>query len=364
MKKLYPEFFGALVNRLNGAEVFYTSAKLRILLALAFSLLIHLFFLANHDAFSPRPLVEKTGSLYVSLVRAEATSPASKMPSEHLLTTPPPPPLSLSSDEVKKNVFTEPVRRKSSKPELTSLPGNKASEASEAAVGSAPKAELPPGLLQSGPKGPAKQVDIEFEIISGKNRDVIGKGSQHYVSPDGDYFGLTVRQMSESGQSDEIAGWELNISGRINRNGLSPQVFEMKGALPERLIALRAIPDSALPPNSEKPRSGRMPDGILDRQTLLYQFMHKPPEAGGGKLWLTDGAIHGVYNYRVAGSEVLRIPSLGEIRTVKLVVTALETSEVLELWLVPNLSYLPAKVRHIDERGVETEQLVVGLRFE
>lgn len=85
--------------------------------------------------------------------------------------------------------------------------------------------------------------------------------------------------------------------------------------------------------------------------------MRLPPLEGGGTLWLTDGTRHGLYTYRIAESEFLFIASLGVMRTSKVVLFTSGSAEIIELWLLPDLHYLP-KIRHVDERGVITEQMV------
>ena len=98
---------------------------------------------------------------------------------------------------------------------------------------------------------------------------------------------------------------------------------------------------SSLP---DKARSGRTSDGILDRQRL-HQFTPVPPADGGGKLWLADGTSYGLFTYRVAGYEILSIASIGEVRTMKLVLSSNDSAETIELWLIPDRRFLPATMR-------------------
>ncbi|PKO92914.1 MAG: hypothetical protein CVU16_06090 [Betaproteobacteria bacterium HGW-Betaproteobacteria-10] len=368
MKKFFSEYIS---SRFPGAVFFcatWVVTSRRVELALFASVVLHLLFLIQYNAFPQSGQIDTPGILHVSLVTTKATSPASGeaqdifVPAPHLSATVSDVfPLNALNNGVAKAPARDAMGHKSLPPEPAHVPADGVVE-KNAGEARAPRSELAVGTFQAGPNGPARQVDIEFEITSGKARQLLGKGYHHYVSADGDYFGLTVSPMLEAGESTPNSAWQLNISGRINRNGLSPQIFEMKGALPERLMALRTLPEVVVS-STETMRSGRMPDGILDRQTLLYQFMHKPPESSGGKLWLTDGATYVLYTYRVEAWELLHIASIGEVRTMKLVLSTTESSEIFELWLIPHLGYLPAKVRHIDERGVETEQLVVGLSF-
>ena len=222
------------------------------------------------------------------------------------------------------------------------------------------KQDQAPGLPKAGDRQPALQVDIEFEIFLGMDRKSAGVGRHLYVSDGVQHYGLSVSETVQKESVGQPEPWQLDISGDLVPQGLSPSLFQSKGALPERLMALKSVPDEMARPIA---RNGRMPDGILDRQSLLYQFMHHPPAEGGGKILLSDGSGHGEYSYRIVGRETLRIPALGDVSTMKLLLTSGDSTEVLELWLIPESHYLPAKVRHVDEHGVVTEQLVVSLSF-
>lgn len=221
-------------------------------------------------------------------------------------------------------------------------------------------AAQPAGLPRSGPAGAARRVEIEFEIFSGADRQPMGKGRHLYVSTNDQSFGVSIKQMPRSDEAAQDTSWQLEISGRIDSQGLSPLIFQMQGALPERFISLKEASGgrASLP---GKTRSGRMPDGILDRQSLLYQFMLVPPSNSGGSLWLTDGVKNAIYSYRVDGYESLAIPSLGNVQTMKLVFSTAGSPETIELWLIPDKRYLPARMRHVDSLGVVTEQVVVSL---
>jgi hypothetical protein len=216
------------------------------------------------------------------------------------------------------------------------------------------------GIPLPGLVGAVRRVEIEFEIYTGDDRQFAGMGRHLYVSGNGEDFGVSIRQIFGADEQKKETEWRMEISGRITREGLSPLLFELQGELPERLIALKNIPEKMLP---AKVRKGRMPDGILDRQSLIYQFMVKPPALLGGKLWLSDGITHGVYLYRMAGFDSLSITALGGVRAIKLIVSSSESAEIIELWVVPDMHYLPVKVRHTDAQGVVTEQLAISLDF-
>jgi hypothetical protein len=165
------------------------------------------------------------------------------------------------------------------------------------------------------------------------------------------------------GQGDKDS-WRIEISGRVNVQGLSPILYETRGALPQELMALRDAGGNRPAANQAPQRKWQMPDGLLDRQSLLYHFMFKAPELTGGKVWLSDGSSHALYTYRLAGTEALPIAGMGNVSTLKVVFTTSAGQERIELWLLPDRHYLPLKARYVDGQGAITEQTATSIDFE
>lgn len=342
---------------LNFANTGRSTETRRILLALALSLLLHIALVLRFGLLSSDGLVTTGTTLQVHLLAPVATKIVVSEVHEAIVPDISSPlPEQKTPRKLQKSPRVPAFQPKS----VEQVPGNLASVEP---TPSSPKAPVqlsqPTGVPRPGLAGPVRRADIEFEIFSGADRQMVGRGRHLYASENGENFGVSIKQSAK----EPGATWQLDISGEITKQGLSPLVFEMRGGVPERLLALKEVPvlESVLP---EKIRKGRMPDGILDRQSLLYQFMLKPPTLSGGDLWLTDGVRHALYSYRIAGLESLIIPSIGNVATVKLVLSTSDSSETIELWLVADLHYLPAKVRHTDKQGEVTEQVVISLDYQ
>ncbi len=222
------------------------------------------------------------------------------------------------------------------------------------------QSDQPAGSPRPGRIGAARRVEIEFEIFSGAERRAMGKARHLYVSQDDQSYGVSIRQAPASAGSGQEGPWQTEISGQVTRQGLSPWLFRTQGAVSERLMSLKEIPGNSAS-SANNSRSSRNPDGMLDRQSLLYQFMLVPPTDAGGKLLLTDGTTNGLYTYRVDGFELIAVGTIGNIRTMKLVLSTTASTEIIELWLIPGMNFLPAKVRHTDRLGVVTEQVVTSI---
>lgn len=368
----------------------------RLTVAVGVSLLLHCLLLWRFGILSSVMATAPANTLQVSLLTPTATSHAISEPQatspaqEAGETSPPPQPGAL--DKVSTTVGQ---RSPQPRPEALRVPGvvevptaherlppevptaavkpvepvALASEAAGSARSSAPNTRegppvnTPSSTPSTAPAGPPRLVAIEFEILSGAERKLVGSGQHRYVSESGGSYGISITQQLNTDLPGQDEAWQVEVSGRVTRQGLSPEIFEVRGNLPERLMTLKEVSEKPLAAPG-KTRRGRMPDGILDRQSLLYQFMRLPPADGGGTLWLTDGTRHGLYTYRIAESEFLFIASLGVMRTSKVVLSTSGSAEIIELWLLPDLYYLPAKIRHVDERGVITEQMVSSISFQ
>jgi hypothetical protein len=336
-------------------------AMRRIAVALCFSVLAHIFLLSKIGVFQYTGIKASASPLQISLpnpgkIGLEQVEPAASSIAELVMA-------SQEASESTKSVkaLDALVANRSSPGKLTelSLPSTSAAVSASLAVSESVQAERPKVIPVSGLTGVVKSVEITFEIFTGQSRQLAGVGRHSYASPDGENYGVSIDQ--SLGKEDESA-WKIMVSGRINRQGLSPILYDVQGNMAERLVALQTVPDLS-PGLPVTPRKGRMADGLLDRQSLIYQFMIRPPEIGGGKLWISDGIRHDLFSYRVATLDSLPITALGGVRAIKLQLSSSDSAETIELWLVPDMHYLPVKVRHIDRFGSVTEQEAVSLDF-
>lgn len=226
-----------------------------------------------------------------------------------------------------------------------------------------PALEAPQGIDQAGPKGPPKNVEIEFALFSGGEALPMGSGRHHYATFDGGNYELKVQESIAESNPENTPRWRLAISGRITSDGLSPTLYEKRGKVSERLLGLNDNPKNHSPDQDEM-QAGRMPDGILDRQSLLYQFMLRPPKENAGKVLLTDGNIYKAFTYKTEGTELLNIAAMGNVQTVKILLKSKGVKELIELWLMPEKRFLPARMRYTDESGQITDLIVLSLSFD
>ncbi|MEI7431406.1 MAG: hypothetical protein WCL27_13210 [Betaproteobacteria bacterium] len=335
-------------------------ASRRLLIALGVSLLLHTAVLLRFGLFSSSGMVSRSSPLQVSLVDQPGLLPVERELAQQFI-----PKVLPITQEVKASKLyiksrTAPAIQE--KPVESAITRLSSPPSTETPVKEITQTNQPSGVTATGLAGPVTRAEIVFEIRSGADGFVVGMGRHTYASQNGQIYGVSIQQGIKT--EDAVPGevWQLQISGIINQGGLNPLTFQAQGTLPERMLSLKEVSSNPTEP-ANKARKVRMRDGLIDRQSLLYQFMHKAPALAGGQLWLSDGTVHGLYSYHVAGFESLSIVSQGEVHTIKLLFSSSESSETIELWLIPDSHYLPAKMRHTDKRGVVTEQVTVSLDF-
>jgi len=332
--------------RLIKNSVHLEASTYRLLVALIFSLLLHLALITklgpssqNHGA-SQQPLQ----------VRLVAKTPPNKImaPTDQSLAAEKSqlePPSSTKQPaskivESKKEVLppSEP------KPLPVTLSNNRPQQAQiEIPRQVEQQAEMPVPDQNS----PASWVEIEFDIFSGADKKLISAGLLHYESSN-EYYELSFKEKMNISEMNSSNFWQSIITGRITKRGLSPISYERQGKLPKQLMTLENLPFEI--DSSNESQSGRMPDGILDRQSLLLQFMFFPPN-DNNQLMLTDGIKAEAFTYQIQEMAAIDVKKIGAINTVHLVIYGGKDTNTTELWLAPDFKYLPVKGRYINSNG-------------
>lgn len=215
----------------------------------------------------------------------------------------------------------------------------------------------PFGLPTSAMSGMVGKVTLRFALSSGAEGQPAGYGKHEFVAGIPDFFGVRNQyslRVSEDGEAVQ-EGWRLGMSGQISSSGLGPWTYARKGRTPD---ALSALVDQG---GAETEASGRIPDGLLDRQSLFYQFSVRPPKPEGGRLWISDGRDQQIFEYRLDGTEHMELAGQGRVNTLRVVLQG--HGETITLWLLPEMLHLPVKARFVKENGEVREQRALSLDF-
>lgn len=307
--------------------------SLRLFIALLVSFLLHWILLGNTHISIPTPTHHQT--MQVTIQQAEndennlnLAQPAREdtMPDAAQITSARPiadeslskqknPPVSTASTELSKKAETDtPVSE---------------------------KYEPMPLLTETNP---ANNVDIQYEIYSSQDISRIAKATHHFELKENNIYSIKIRPQGEYKQ--DSPDYFIEIQGRIFRKSLGSSNYLMKGELANQLMALNDISSNALP------HASKIPDNLMDAQSLVYYFMFFPPSNTHDQLLLlSDGQKFGSYSIQTLGMSITQNSSIGALRSVKVKLMNQENPEYFEFWLSPDYKYLPLKITHTDIHG-------------
>lgn len=103
-------------------------------------------------------------------------------------------------------------------------------------------------------------------------------------------------------------------------------------------------------------------EGTQDLLSFMYQFMFVPP-LQNLQLNITNGKKLGVYIYSFEGEETITT-KMGDLKTVHLQRMVAESEKRTELWLALDYQYVPVKIRETEKEGKVYELLANSLKTE
>lgn len=343
----------------------------RLALACLLSMMVHVLVLATLSPVPKAPGSAALPSLQARLVardRDSLTPPetASGEPVSSAISVPKVASSRASRRERSRDQSADAEKSRNSMPGASSVPTQmERPRSSKLASPGAHGASAITSVAATGRSAGFSYVEMQFELFAGDDRSSATTGRAIYSASDA-HYGIVV-QLAPAGAAlleDDPAS--LSVSGVITPQGLSPEVFDARGHLASNMLFLKSSSEITAE-GGDRPRSGRFRDGLLDRQSLLYHFSLQPPNPRGGKILLSDGKTYAAYSYRVEPGGTETLPPLGEIRVTRISLQpeGVSTSDGvrIELYLVPEMGYLPIRVRHTDHNGYITEQRVTNLVY-
>jgi hypothetical protein len=199
-----------------------------------------------------------------------------------------------------------------------------------------------------------------------RNGGHIAVMTEQFEAKDGGYRIVSETQAIGLFKLFERIPLRLVSAGKLNADGLQPAQFEGKRGDTDprqvrgefdweaaRLTLSRDGKTEALP----------LPRGTQDRLSQMYQFMFlAPDEQQRLEVSMTNGRKLDRYYYTVQkGVEI--DTALGRIATLHLVKQRRLDQSGVELWLAPQLRYLPVRMLVMEEDGTRYEQFITQLEI-
>ena len=196
-----------------------------------------------------------------------------------------------------------------------------------------------------------------------------GKGSLRYVITRGEN-GFVVGQTAHTWEHDGLAYKAQSIaettglaavfkparvvqssSGELTAEGLKPREFRQERAIGldtasfdwvRRVVAYAGREESIVP-------------GTQDMLSWYYQIVWLAPRSGAVDVPIATGRKLETFRIEALGEESLALPA-GERRAMRL--RTRSGNDSIELWIVPGMRGLPAKIRFTDRKGEVFDQTV------
>jgi hypothetical protein len=344
----------------------------RICLALALSVLAHVFVLGGLDFRMPSTI----GSQAIVKVQlappAEAPGKASQPPQEAV---------TAESVPVEPEPSPEPSARTEApiadSSELSSLAPPETSVLPEADLASMTEnveelpleepepvptkreenaVNTPPGLIADR----QAYIDTDFELREGGR--VVGMSHISFRQNLDGTYSLVSTTEAKGLLSLFLRGKLIQTSrGLLAEDGLRPLEFEYRMTSKEEKSRFAQFDWQAgrLTLQTNKgARTVKLPHGAQDLLSFMYQFLYVPP-LERMEIPITNGKKLDIYAYAFEGEEELTTPT-GNLRTLHIRHHG-KDDEKTDIWLAVDYKYMPVKIRKTEEDGSVIEQTVTRL---
>jgi hypothetical protein len=110
---------------------------------------------------------------------------------------------------------------------------------------------------------------------------------------------------------------------------------------------------------SKGTKTEELPEGTQDLLSFMYQFMYVAP-LQTMQISIATGKKLTTYDYSFEGEENIN-SSLGELKTIHITHSGIDSDEKTELWLAIDYQYVPVKIRKIEKNGNLVEMVATRI---
>jgi len=327
----------------------------RFLLALAVSLLAHLWIVAENEPSLPDwasdqdRIVVTLAPLPSKPAEKPAPAPDRPQPSRPRKSSQKSPPTPPVPEPVAEPVIAAPVVDTAPPPLEEPLP---MAAAEPAAMEIPPIADEPVAI-----PAPPRRVEIEFSGFNGGK----GSGKQLFELVDDGHYKLS-GEMSMPVVLFISGSIEQHSEGLVTPQGLQPISFQQKTTGSKRQQANFDWAASRVTLDTGKRTEVLdLPPGTQDFLSFMYQFMFVPP-LDDMRLNIVTGKKLKTYVYEFVGEEALTT-KMGALRTVHIARITNDGDEKTELWLAVDHRHLPVRIRKTNKDGSAIDLIATHLNL-
>lgn len=208
------------------------------------------------------------------------------------------------------------------------------------------------------------RIDISFDVKTGMGHGELNETLE--IKKDGDLLSYHIASEARaSGVFKLIRPGSIvrDSRGIITQQGLQPSRFSDQRGKKIPSIAIFDWENYLLVIRHKgKEKQEILPDGTLDRLSLLYNFMFTPLNGEFIDVHVTDGRHLQQVRYAIA-KEMLDTP-IGKLETIVLTKQREKDDKLKrKVWLAKNHHMLPVRIITTEKDGLELEKIVTGINL-
>ncbi len=205
-------------------------------------------------------------------------------------------------------------------------------------------------------------VETKFDVRTKIDGSVEGSATITYNLTDGNHYRL--KWLTEgSGFAALLFPDLLQVSeGFLIKIGLQPvnYLYQFGNKTEKTRTANFDWPNKkVIMQTSKGMKTEDLPEGAQDLLSFMYQFMHVAP-LQNMQIPIVTGKKLRVYHYSFEGEENINT-EFGEIKTMRIMHSGVDSDEKTELWLAVDYQYVPVKIRKIENNGGVVEMLATRI---
>jgi Protein of unknown function (DUF3108) len=211
---------------------------------------------------------------------------------------------------------------------------------------------------------PPHRVSLSYEL---SYNGIVAAELTEVLEHDGRHFSLHAEARGKGlGALLYQGAAKRSCRGEITADGLRPLEFrEQRGDRPAAVARFDWSKKTLTQEYAGKVETMSMPPQLHDRLSFLYDFSFKSaPDLEPGRVInvaLTDGRGVSRFEYKVAGTELLKTPA-GEMQTVHLVKQRENKDDKgTELWFARDRDYLPVRILVLEKDGARIDQVLTRI---
>ncbi len=329
----------------NRIKKLLKSNNVKFLLAVFFSILIHLFLLGGIDVYNPFFLKNSDSLNIIIESHLESSIEDKELLNQKKLPTP--------KKEIKKNKQIENNSSASKDNSKNDLNQNSENNDLNQISQSSEKKEIQ-----------YKKIVIDYDVRRSLDGSPVGAAKTTYLLEKDTHY--SIRNEIEAKGFVSLFYWNKLVQtsdGLVTPEGLKPINFHYQfGSKIDNLAVFDWESKKITITVNGSKNEVEMQEGSQDTLSVMFQFMFEPPLTKM-KLHVTNGKNYKAYDYAYVGDEIIET-EVDKIETMHIAKFNYTNEERIDLWLAKKYRFIPIRIRKTEKDGSILDQSAKKIEIE